>query len=245
MIQRSGTAGLLRPVIFFFALTASLRMQAQDSFGTWNIINVSSAVNDRLGVFGEAQLRSLMFYDDFHYYEFKGGASWEFNDQLTVLGGIGRYDTYSPGDNFASPRLTREIRSWGQATLKSVMGRAKLEHRYRAEQRYTNNGYRNRFRYRIGCTVPLNRPVIEPGTIYASVWNEVFLTNRAPFFERNRAFAGLGWELNTLVTVIAGYVYQYDYRLTDETGRDFLQIGLYLDPEWNGRQSRANSGSID
>lgn len=39
--------------------------------GSWNILNLKYNVNDKWSVFGEAQLRSLKFYTNFHYYEYK------------------------------------------------------------------------------------------------------------------------------------------------------------------------------
>jgi hypothetical protein len=41
--------------------------------GSWNILNFKYNNNEKWSVFGEAQLRSLNFYNNFHYYEYKGG----------------------------------------------------------------------------------------------------------------------------------------------------------------------------
>jgi hypothetical protein len=46
--------------------------------GSWNIINLKYNIDDKLSVFGEGQLRSLQFYNDFHYYEYKGGINYKF-----------------------------------------------------------------------------------------------------------------------------------------------------------------------
>ena len=43
--------------------------------GSWNILNAKFNINEKWSVFGEAQLRSLEFYDRFHYYEYKGGVN--------------------------------------------------------------------------------------------------------------------------------------------------------------------------
>ncbi len=45
---------------------------AQLNIGSWNIINVKYNVNNQWSLFGEGQLRSLKFYNDFHYYEYNG-----------------------------------------------------------------------------------------------------------------------------------------------------------------------------
>lgn len=232
-------------LIYLLGVLSLSRAGAQESLGSWNILNVSSRVNDHLTAFGEAQLRSLRFYDHFHYYEYKFGLSWRVNSQLSLLGGGGRYDTYSPGGDFALPRQVREYRSWLQGTLRNDMGRWVIEHRYRAEQRYTDIGYRNRFRYRISCTVALNKSVLETGALYLNLSNETFLTNRAPYFERNRASFSVGYEWSDNLTIQVGYLHQYDYRLDDEIGRDFLQIGFYFEPVWPGKRLRHRPGNLD
>ena len=132
--------------------------------GSWNIINTKLDLTEKWNLFGELQLRSLRFYDDFHYYEIKGGASFAISKASTISAGFGIFDTYSPGGNFKSPMVNDEWRSWIQFNMTQYEKRLKLEHRYRAEQRWTSDGFRNRFRYRINSALPLNNKKIEAGT---------------------------------------------------------------------------------
>ena len=67
-----------------------------------------------------------------------------------------------------------------------------------------------------------------PKTFYATVWNEIFVTNLPAYFERNRFFIGGEYELNEHVSFQSGYVHQFDYKINDETGRDFFQISVLL-----------------
>jgi len=200
-----------------------------DALGTWNILNVEKGLNDRWSVFGEAQIRSLRFYDHFHYYEIKGGVTYDLSRNFSLTAGIGRYDTYQEGGDFVTPKANNEIRSWVQVEMLQYLNRLHFEHRYRGEQRWTSDGFRNRFRYRFQLTVPVNQPVIEPGTLYVSGWNELFFTNQEPYFERNRLFLGGGYQFSELFTLQMGFVNQFDYEINDETGRNFLQIALSFD----------------
>lgn len=209
----------------FFALQLNAQTN-QTGLGSWNIVNARLNITDKVNVFIEPQLRSLQFYNQFHYYEIKGGVGYRINENFALAGCLGTYQTYSEGGNFAQPQLQDEIRSWFQLAMRNQLGRVRFEHRYRAEQRFTQNGYRNRFRYRFNMTIPLNSKELKAGTIYTSIWNELFLTNTEPYFERNRIFAGLGYELSKDLALQLGYIHQYDYKLTDETGRDFLQLSL-------------------
>ena len=52
---------------FYFSMN-NVSAQTFD-MGSWNILNLKYNPNDKWSVFGEAQLRSLKFYSNFHYYE--------------------------------------------------------------------------------------------------------------------------------------------------------------------------------
>jgi hypothetical protein len=109
-----------------------------------------------------------------------------------------------------------------------------VEHRYRAEQRYTNLGYRNRFRYRLSAKVPILKS--KEKEYFLLGWNELFFTNNEPFFERNRLFLGGGFDINKNLAIQTGYIYQFDYKINDETGRDFLNIVLLYSFDFKGEK---------
>ncbi len=210
---------------FLLLLTSTATAQT----GSWNIINTKLDLNAGWNLFGEAQLRSLRFYKDFHYYELKAGASFAFSKTFSLSAGLGIFDTYSPGGNFKSPQVNDEFRTWVQLNMSQYEKRLKFEHRYRAEQRWTSTGFRNRFRYRVSSVYPLNNKKIEPGTFYLNVSDELFFTNRAPYFERNRFFVGSGYEFSELFSMQIGFMSQFDYRINDETGRNFLQLSFLFE----------------
>jgi len=209
---------------------------ATNEIGSWNIINVKMNINKQWSFFVEPQLRSLSFYNQYHYYEIKGGITYNLHSNFSITTGTGSYNTYSEGGNFKLPYQQKEIRTWLQLIMKQQVARVKFEHRYRAEQRFTNNGFRNRFRYRLNTVVPLNNKKLIPKTFYTSVWNEIFFTDKAPYFERNRFFVGGGYELSEAVAIQTGYVHQFDYKINDETGRNFFQISLLLNVDLKKRQ---------
>jgi len=202
---------------------------SQSGMGSWSVLSTKISLNPKWGAFAEAQIRSLKFYDHFHYYEVKGGVNYTVhnNFQLSMAGG--HYNTYQSGGDFVTPKRSDEIRLWQQVAMRQSLSILQFEHRYRAEQRVTQIGLKHRFRYRINMTIPLNKRKVEIGTLYTSAWNEIFLTNRAPYFERNRFFAGLGYEVTNALTLQGGYIYQFDYFLVDEIGRQFLQLSALFD----------------
>lgn len=231
----------IRLIIFFTVLCTKLTAQT----GSWSIVNVKMDLNEKWNLFGEAQIRSLKFYDDFHYYELKGGATYKFSKTFSASAGAGMFDTYSPGGNFKSPMANDETRTWVQLSMTQYEKRLKFEHRYRAEQRWTSNGFRNRFRYRLNTILPLKKKKVEPKTFYLNASNEIFYTDRAPYFERNRLFLGGGYEFSEGFSMQGGWMKQFDYRINDETGRSFFQIAFLFDIQRKNKTSEKVPGAMD
>lgn len=197
--------------------------------GSWNIINIKYNYNEKLSFFGEGQLRSLRFYDDFHYYEYKGGINYKVHKNAKGTLGAGSYQTYKEGGNFVLPKNNDEFRIWPQVIVFQSIGMLKIEQRYRAEFRFTSDGYRNRFRYRLGLSYPFGKQRKGYSPFQISAGNEIFFTDQEPYFERNRMLLALNYKTSKVTTWQMGYLHQFDYKINDESGRDFLQIGFFLE----------------
>lgn len=198
---------------------------AQD-LGTWNILNIKYSLNDKWSLFGESQIRSLKFYNHFHYYENKLGVEYKIHPEFRLALAFGDYDTYASGGTFVNPKNNDEFRIWPQLLFVHKVGKIKLEQRYRAELRFTLNGYRNRFRYKVGVSYPFGKSEKLKDRFEIGASNEIFFTDKAPYFERNRLQFFFNMKLNESVSTMVGYLHQFDYQINDETGRDFLQLGL-------------------
>jgi len=215
-------------------IVVAVRLYAQlPDLGSWNIINIKYNHDTVWSAFGEAQLRSLRFYDHFHYYEYKGGINYRYNKHLQFTLAAGSYQTYREGGNFVTPKNNDEFRLWPQVLLNQTIARIRIEQRYRAELRFTSAGYRNRFRYRLGASYTILKRDNTPTKFQITANNEIFLTNREPYFERNRSQVALAYKAGQHTTVQICYLHQFDYRINDETGRDFLVIGWYFDFDRN------------
>jgi hypothetical protein len=197
--------------------------------GTWNITNVKYNHNESLSIFGEAQLRSLKFYNNFHYYEYKGGINYKVHKSVKLSLGAGSYQTYKEGGSFVLPKNNNEFRLWPQLIFFQSIGKLKIEQRYRTEFRFTSNGYRNRFRYRLGVSYPFGKEKNEYKPFQISVSNEIFFTDNEPYFERNRLLFAFNYKTSKTASLQIGYLHQFDYKINDETGRDFLVVGIYYD----------------
>ncbi len=205
-----------------------LKGQVAD-IGSWNILNLKYNYDNKWSAFTETQLRSLKFYNNFHYYEYKGGINYKLNKEVSFTLAAGNYQTYKEGGNFVLPKNNDEFRLWPQFSLTQTIGKLKFEQRYRSEFRFTDNGYRNRFRYRIALMYAFGKQKNDCKPFQLSISNELFFTYKEPYFERNRIQLALNYRVNKKVTIHLGYLHQFDYKINDETGRDFLVIGFYYE----------------
>jgi hypothetical protein len=219
-----------RLIFIGLILLTNLGVTAQKiDLGSWNMLNIKFNLNPKISFFGEAQLRSLKFYSNFHYYEVKGGVNYKLNSNLKLTLACGSYQTYREGGNFVLPKNNDEFRIWPQLLLTQPIGAFKIEQRYRAELRFTSNGYRNRFRYRLGLSYPFGKKKNDFKPFQVSASNELFFTNNEPYFERNRIQFTFQFKPSKNTAIQLGYLHQFDYKINDETGRDFLQIGFLLE----------------
>lgn len=212
-------------LISLFVL-ASLSAKSQGS-GSWNVLNAKFTINKKWSAFGEAQLRSLRFYTDYNYHEFKGGIVFQPQKSIGFTLAGGKYDTYGEGGDFVLPKNRSEIRLWPQIQLNQQINSFKIENRLRTEFRFSPSGYRNRFRNRIGLIYPLLKNKEGKNVIEMGVFNELFFTNLAPYFERIRTNINLSCKFSKHSSILLGYLNQFDYKINDETGRNFVQIGYY------------------
>jgi hypothetical protein len=61
-----------------------------------------------------------------------------------------------------------------------------------------------------------------------SISNELFFTTTEPYFERNRTLVALNYKPSKNTMLQLGYLHQFDYKITDETGLNFFQIGYFI-----------------
>ncbi len=217
-----------------------------DKLGSWNIANLVYKPNQHLSFFAEMQARSQQFIHDFYYHEEKAGIGYSLPKKMTVLFGAGNYRTYFFPGNFKDLQ-TKEFRMWEQLVINSYIDPLRIEHRYRVEQRWINGEYRNRFRYRINPILPINAKKLAPNVLYATINNEVFFTDKAPYFLRNRFFVGAGYLFTNIVTLQGGIIRQYDYRKTDDgTGKNFFQTSLIFSiDKSSGKQETQHPSTKD
>ncbi len=227
-------------LLIFYLFTNNSFAQTLD-LGSWNILGLKYNLDNKWSLFGEAQLRSLEFYNNFHYYEYKAGVSFKVEKNINLSLAAGSYQTYNEEGNFMLPKNNNEFRIWPQLILFQSIGKMKIEQRYRAEFRFTSNGYRNRVRYRFGLSYPLGKERNEYKPFQINANTEIFFTNKEPYFERNRVSLVLNYKPSKATTLQIGYLHQFDYKINDETGRDFFLIGYSIELSRKSAESIENN----
>jgi hypothetical protein len=211
-------------LFIIICFTASAQNNKVGAWGIFTALMPGDSAH-RWGGYSELQLRENGAFNQFNYYELKAGISYDLDKYFTALIGGGRYATYDYTNLSAGP-TTLEARMWEQMSVSQYLYRIKLEHRYRIEQRWVNGLYRNRFRYRLNLFIPLNNTKIVAKTWFISAYDEIFLNNNEPNFERNRISAALGYQVDKKWIVQAGWVNQYNYIPNLSTDKDNIMLTL-------------------
>ncbi|MEY4868341.1 MAG: hypothetical protein RIT36_1240 [Bacteroidota bacterium] len=199
------------------------------ALGCWNSLNISYDNGKKWSFSSEAQLRSLQFYKNYNYHEYKGIVGYKLIPSLQTSLVFGRYTTFGSGKTFQNPKLAEEFRLALQLGLKNTIGKFQIDHRYRFEKRYYTSGARGiRIRYRLGLSTPLDKKKLTS----LSFSNEFLIAINSGSsiirYDKNRINVGVTRKLSNMVSMQVGYLSQYDSKSADEPGNNFFVYSLFL-----------------
>jgi hypothetical protein len=117
-----------------------------------------------------------------------------------------------------------EHRMWQQFQYRVQFAPFMLDNRYRFEQRWMEQGFNPRMRYRLTVQAPFNRPKVEQGAVFLSMYNEIFLDFDDQPFDRNRLYGAIGYQFHPDLNLQLGWMRQ---SLADSK-HDYLQVGLMM-----------------
>lgn len=220
---------LLLLLFFFFigiknATAQSYTRETAQQFTQWFNPNLTLKFHKNVGLNFDGQLRFCNFKESMQH-QMRGSLEiyWK-NFIFSPIGYVYTWN-YRYGKQ-PSVFPTGEHRIWEQIAFSHKEGRVNFNHRLRIEQRlqgkavqlpndgYTEDGfvYSNRIRYRFLMNIPLNSKTMSAKTVYASLYDEVFMsfgknvTYNLP--DQNRAFAGIGYKFNDFGAITLGYLHQ-------------------------------------
>ncbi len=219
-------------IVAFLVPNISNAQETNDGLGAWYMYFYNTTFKDSpWGIQGDLQYRNWNLGGDLEQLLIRSGVTYQpKNTQIKFTLGYGNITTGVIGSSDAT---SGEHRVYQEALYPVKFGnRIYTNHRFRYEQRFVENqDLRTRYRYNLFVNVPLNKNTLEKKAIYLALYNEIFINgqrdignnNSVEIFDRNRAYAALGYVIKNGLRVQLGIMNQ----TTDSQGKNQLQLSLH------------------
>ena len=80
--------------------------------------------------------------------------------------------------------------------------------------------------------IPLNKDPIEQGTVFLGVYDEVFINDKKTFFDRNRLYGAVGYQLSKQSSFQVGVMRQQMNALA----KNYLQVAVIINPDFRKKE---------
>jgi hypothetical protein len=230
-------------------LFQSLLMQAQTrthayNTNAWLMYFGNHKFSSKVGLHAEVQWRRSDIFSENQQLLVRTGLDFYAKPDLRFTIGYAFVETYPYGE-FAVQHAFPEHRIWQQLLIQQDLGKVKLAHRYRLEQRmignastgrFENGRYENRMRYMAKATTNITNG---KHAFFAALYDEVFINFGKDvgynIFDQNRLYGAVGYSISPTLKMELGYLYQtVQLRNLDGTSlknrienNHTIQIGLF------------------
>jgi hypothetical protein len=219
--------------------------EAEEQLGTWTGVNSTIRLTRRLSGFVQGEVRTWDVGTNLNEVLGRVAGHYKLSESTMFAVGYVRADTWGFDSSFGA-RKRGENRLYQQFAVKHGWGRAKLDHRFRLEQRFFReagaSSYGNRVRYMIGLTLPLRGDSVKCGSYFLRFSNETFLNfesdaaltypERNKTFDQNRVYVGAGRQLTRQSKLQLGLLWQA------RPDRDFFRVQLTYTHNFDLRRRR-------
>ena len=190
----------------------------------WLGLYTKYRLSKKIFYYGEYHFRRRDYFREMANLYLRFGLTYLHSKNLEITTGIVTPVYWSKGDLRGKEGYDdyyMQFRFWEQFLFVMRFNRAKVYHQLRTEQRWARRNFEVgspydltfRFRYKLTTYVPLNHHHLEPGTIFFSGYEEIFMQSGRQIeynnFEDNRFFLGLGYIINNNLQIQAGYMWTY------------------------------------
>jgi hypothetical protein len=204
---------------FFFLSTQARAQTRTHAYNTnaWLMYFGNHKFSSWMGLHAEVQWRRSDVFSENQQLLLRTGLDFYVKPNLRVTVGYGFIETYPYGE-FAVQNAFPEHRIWQQLLVPQDLGKVKLSHRYRIEQRmignsstgqFENGRYENRMRYMAKATINITKG---KHPIFAALYDEVFINFGKDvgynIFDQNRLYGAIGYSISPTLKMELGYLYQ-------------------------------------
>jgi len=222
---------LCKSIKYLMLLLPVLVFSQEDKTGNWIMYFGTNKVSDKFSIHTEIQYRNHTLAPiNIEQLLLRMGLNYHFSDKAFVTAGYAYIPSYVYESEQKAPEK-EEHRIWEQFVLINNIGRVKFEHRYRIEQRWVDQDYKNRFRYRLMLFIPLNKPKFEAETLFLGFYDEIFINAKDSFFDRNRLYGALGYQLNKFANIQVGMMHQQVHGY----GKWYFQLALVFNTDFRSK----------
>ncbi len=212
-------------VLIVLLILPVLAISQESNFGNWLLYIGNKQINEKWNIHNEVQYRNYNAIGDLEQLLIRVGLGYNLTDKNNnLLLGYGYILSNNYLGDVNEKISVNEHRIFQQFISKQNVGKLKLSHRYRFEQRFIENDFKLRLRYFLGLNIPLSKKEIGNNTYYISAYNEIFLNTKTSIFDRNRVYVGIGYRINNSIKIEAGYMNQF----FETTSRDQFNIITFV-----------------
>lgn len=222
-------------LVIIFSLSASIA-KAQETgekeLGSWLMYFGTARISDPFSIHTEVQYRTFEFDGNFNQLLLRTGLNYHFKENATATVGYGNITSDGTYLEPSGEKNSKEHRIYEQLEIKNGLGNFQFSHRYRLEQRFLESSLgtkdtQHRMRYLLRITYPVN------DKWFLTAYDEIFINLQEPLFGQNRLYAALGYNVNSNISLQAGYLKNHF------TGANFdrFQFGIWWNTDWRKENS--------
>lgn len=203
-------------MVFMGTIVMAQNQAREQPYGNWIMYFGDNKINKKWGIHSEFQARNYFIPNTLHQTLIRTGVNYYLGSTSMLTGGYGLIYTEPASGEMGTTTL--ENRIWEQLILRHRTYNIFLEHRYRLEQRFVDNKttgqeiFDNRIRYRLQALVPFYNISPYLRHYFLAVYNEVFMNLgrelSGQYFDRNRLYFAVGFQLNPKFNLQFGYLNQ-------------------------------------
>jgi hypothetical protein len=212
----------VRSSFIAFFLLQSFLLQGQtrthtNNTNAWLMYFGNHKFSNQIGLHAEVQWRRSDVFSENQQLLLRTGLDFYVKPDLRFTIGYAFVETYPYGE-FAVQHAFPEHRIWQQLLVQQGLGKVKLAHRYRLEQRmignastgqFENGRYENRARYMAKASINLTNG---KHPIFATLYDEVFINFGKDvgynIFDQNRLYGAIGYSISPTLKMELGYLNQ-------------------------------------